>query len=564
MQKLTIQSRILLLAILPSTLLAILLEYFNLYQAHDFGQGAVSNFEQTFRANQQQAIKNYMQLGRSAIAHLYQDPAAEADPDIRQQALEILRQLRFDDSGNTGYFFVYDKQGVNVMHAANPALEGRNLMTLTDPNGIEVIRSLWTAAKDRTGYLYYHWNNTETGKTAPKLGYAEELEKWGLMIGTGFWIDGLDEQVKLMQEHVDSSFDNSLLWSVITAIVALIIITMLALLVVRSIIKPLKKAVGAMTDIAKGSGDLTHRLDVIGDDELAQLALAFNQFANQVQELVSQVATSSTTLKQSADELENILQQSENGVVRQQSESDQVATAMNEMAASAQEVADSAMQASNAAANAEDLVTNSKVTLNNTVGVINGLAKQVSHGVEVISALGNESENIGGVLDVIRSIAEQTNLLALNAAIEAARAGEAGRGFAVVADEVRTLASRTQNSTQEIQSMINRLQAGIHAAIGLIEDLRLSSTSSVEEIHQVELALNSVNTAVATINNMNAQIASAAEQQTHVSNTINENLHQIVIVTEQTAAGTKTAGKTSRQLNNIALELNQLVGSYRV
>ena len=222
------------------------------------------------------------------------------------------------------------------------------------------------------------------------------------------------------------------------------------------------------------------------------------------------------------------------------------------------------MQASTAAAGAEELVTNSKVTLNNTVEVIDGLAKQVSHGVEVIGELSHESDNIGGVLDVIRSIADQTNLLALNAAIEAARAGEAGRGFAVVADEVRTLASRTQKSTQEIQQMIQRLQAGISAAINLIENLRQSSNNSVAEIHQVELALNSISAAVITINNMNAQIATAAEQQTHVSGAINENIHQIVVVTEETAAGTRTAGDTSRKLNNLAAELNQLVGSYRV
>lgn len=564
MQNLTIQSRILLLALLPSTLLAILLVTFNLYQARDLGQQGVSHFEAIFKDSQQQVIKNYMQLGKTAIEHLYQDPAAVSDPAIRQQALEILRQLRFDDSGSMGYFFVYDQQGVSVMHAANPALEGRNLMELADPNGVEVIRGLWRAARDRSGYLYYHWNNPETGQTSPKLGYAEELSKWGLMLGTGFWIDSLDTQVGLMQHRVDSSLNASLTRSVITALLALIVITLLALLVVGSIIKPLKNAVTAMANIAEGGGDLTHRLSVSGNDELSQLARAFNRFAQQVRDLVAQVSNSSTTLTQSASSLEKIMAQSEKGVARQQSESDQVATAMNEMAASAQEVADSAMQASTAAAGAEELVTNSKVTLNNTVEVIDGLAKQVSHGVEVIGELSHESDNIGGVLDVIRSIADQTNLLALNAAIEAARAGEAGRGFAVVADEVRTLASRTQKSTQEIQQMIQRLQAGISAAINLIENLRQSSNNSVAEIHQVELALNSISAAVITINNMNAQIATAAEQQTHVSGAINENIHQIVVVTEETAAGTRTAGDTSRKLNNLAAELNQLVGSYRV
>lgn len=564
MKNLTIQRRILLLALLPSTLLVLLLVAFNQYQARDLGHQGVRHFEDIFKHSQQQIIKNYMQLGRKAIEHLYESPDAASDPAIRQQALEILRQLRFDDSGSMGYFFVYDQKGVSVMHAANPALEGRNLMELTDPNGVEVIRGLWKVARDRSGYLYYHWKNSDTGHTSPKLGYAEELSKWGLMLGTGFWIDSVDTQVGLMQQRVDNSLRASLIRSIITALLVLIVITLLALLVVSSIIKPLKNAVTAMADIARGGGDLTHRLEVSGSDELSQLAQAFNSFAQQVRDLVAQVTNSSTTLSNSASELEDIMAQSESGVSRQQSESAQVATAMTEMAASAQEVARSAMQASSAAADAEELVTDSKITLGNTVGVIDGLAKQVCHGVDVISELSHESDNIGGVLDVIRSIADQTNLLALNAAIEAARAGDAGRGFAVVADEVRTLASRTQNSTQEIQKMIERLQSGITAAIKLIENLRESSTGSVDKIYQVELALNNISAAVITINNMNAQIATAAGQQTHVSGSINDNIHQIAIVTEETAAGTRTALKTSRRLSSLATELSNLVGSYRV
>ncbi|MDP4943979.1 methyl-accepting chemotaxis protein [Alishewanella sp. SMS8] len=564
MANLTIQTRILLLALIPSTLLAVLLVSFSLLQAKSLGQQGVDSFEEMFQQSQQALIKNYMQLAKSSIAHLYNAPDAATNPAVKAEAIEILRQLRFDDSGSMGYFFIYDQQGVNVMHAANEALQGRNLMDLKDPNGVEVIRGLWNAARSGDGYLYYHWNNTQTNLTEPKLGYAEELSKWGLMLGTGFWIDSLDKQVALMQQKVDQSLSTSFWSSLGTAIASLIVIMLLALVVVRSIITPLKSVVSAMTAIAQGGGDLRHRLTVSGNDELAQLSEAFNRFASQVRDLVARVAGSTSTLNSSAGELNAIMRQATQGVSRQQSESDQVATAMNEMAASSQEVADSAMQASSAAANAEDLVSNSKHTLEKTVQVIDGLALQVNDGVSVIADLSKESDRIGGVLDVIRSIAEQTNLLALNAAIEAARAGEAGRGFAVVADEVRTLASRTQKSTQEIQQMISRLHSGIKGAIELISQLKQSSQSSVEEIRQVELALNQISTAVNTINNMNAQIATAAEEQTHVSGAINENVHQIVIVIEETADGTKRATHTSEQLTELATELDRLVSNYRV
>lgn len=564
MASLTIRTRIFLLALLPITLLAIALVSFNLHQAQNLGNQGVNNFHQAIEEEKRQEIKNYLQLARSAISHLYNHPEALSDPLLREQAKDLLRQMRFDDSGSIGYFYIYDRSGRNVMHGVNQALEGRDLEAMQDPNGVYIFRELWKAAEKQGDYVYYHWAHSEHDKNEPKLGYAEMLDQWGWMLGTGFWIDGLERQVVSMQQEVDQTLAEILISSIITALVILAVITLLALLVARSILNPLKSAVSAMQSIAEGDGDLTRRLAAEGQDELSKLGGSFNHFAGQVQTLVSQVASSSHTLSETAGELQQIMHSAEEGVARQQSESDQVATAMNQMAAAAQEVADSASRASVAASDAEQRVSDSQQTLQSAVTAINNLAGQVDQGVKVIGDLGAESDNIGGVLDVIRGIAEQTNLLALNAAIEAARAGDAGRGFAVVADEVRTLASRTQQSTQEIQQMIERLQNGIHSAITLIGALRESSNKSVEEIHQVEQALKSIRDATNTINNMNAQIASAAEQQTNVSETINENVHQIVVVTEQTAGGTRAAANSTRQLNELATMMDELINRYKV
>ncbi|MEC7376822.1 MAG: methyl-accepting chemotaxis protein, partial [Pseudomonadota bacterium] len=352
-------------------------------------------------------------------------------------------------------------------------------------NGTYLIRELVKAARNGGGYVSYGWKNSDTGEVAPKLGYAEMLPKWGVMIGTGFWIDGLEKQVAGMESEVAGSLEDAVIASVSTSLVALVLIVLLALFVVRTIIRPLKSAVSAMNDIASGDGDLTRRLEVSGRDELGQLATAFNSFADQVHGLVERVLSSTRTLNEATADLNRVMAEAEQGVERQTSESDQVATAMSEMTAAAQEVATNASEASAAADSANGQVCDAQGLVHQATEVIGGLSEQVEEGVRVIEKLGADSRQIDSVLEVIREIADQTNLLALNAAIEAARAGEAGRGFAVVADEVRTLARRTQQSTQEIQDMIERLQSGAGNAVSLIGSISERSEATVSETRRV-------------------------------------------------------------------------------
>ena len=564
MKNLTIQTRVLLLALVPVIVLTAFLTSYNLNQASEIGEEAVAGFSTDMEASKRRELKNYLELARTSIAHLYNQPGSADDPEIRRQAWEILRQLRFDDSGSPGYFFAYDTRGVNVMHGVNQSLEGRNLWDFQDPNGTYLIRELVKAARSGGGYVPYHWKNSSTGEVAPKLGYAEILPEWGVMIGTGFWIDGLDTHVADIEAQVGDSLADAVIGSVTTSLIALAIIVLLALFVVRSIIRPLKSAVSAMNDIASGDGDLTRRLDVSGKDELGQLATAFNSFADQVHELVERVLSSTRTLNEATADLTQVMSEAERGVDRQKSESDQVATAMNEMTAAAQEVANNASEASEAADRANGQVCDAQGLVHQAIGVIGGLSEQVGEGVQVIEQLGTDSRRIDSVLEVIREIADQTNLLALNAAIEAARAGDAGRGFAVVADEVRTLARRTQQSTQEIQDMIERLQSGAGNAVKLIGSISERSEATVEETRQVNEALQRIGQAVATITDMNTQIASAAEEQTSVSETINQNVHEIVAITEQTSQGTRRAGDATQRLRNLASDMSEQVSRVRV
>ncbi|VAX11921.1 Methyl-accepting chemotaxis sensor/transducer protein [hydrothermal vent metagenome] len=331
----------------------------------------------------------------------------------------------------------------------------------------------------------------------------------------------------------------------------------------KGITNPIKRTVDAMNDIAGGDGDLTMRLDESGRDEIAMLAMAFNQFSEKVRKTVAQVAGSTSQLTSAAEELDTITRKTTAGVLQQQSETDQVATAMNEMTATVQEVARHASEAVNLAHSANEESVNGKNIVGETTSVINKLAAEIERSANVINELESDSENIGSVLDVIKGIAEQTNLLALNAAIEAARAGDQGRGFAVVADEVRTLASRTQQSTEEIQNMIERLQRNSRQAVEVMQTSKDCAGSSVEKANAASASLMTITEAVTNISEMNVQIATAAEEQSSVAEEINRNISNINDVVQQTADGTGKISEASSELSLLSHDLQKLVSQFK-
>lgn len=357
--------------------------------------------------------------------------------------------------------------------------------------------------------------------------------------------------------------EESILSNLLITVALLIVGIVIAILIARAIARPIGKAVDAMNNIAKGDGDLTLRLEDSGNTEVAKLGAAFNLFADKVRSLVMDVANSTSQLSSAAAQMSAITSESNSNISHQRNEIDQVATSMNEMTATVQEVARNASEAATAARQADTEANRGQDIVQKTATSIKSLAREVEGAANVINKLESDSESIGQVLDVIRGIAEQTNLLALNAAIEAARAGEQGRGFAVVADEVRTLASRTQKSTQEIQGMIERLQNGTREAVKVMQQGRSQASSSVEHAQSAGTSLGTITSAVTRITDMNTQIASAAEQQSAVAEEINRNVVNINTVADQVTQASTQIDSASHELAKLATQLQTIVGRFK-
>jgi methyl-accepting chemotaxis protein len=366
-----------------------------------------------------------------------------------------------------------------------------------------------------------------------------------------------------ISQSLSSRLDAVVAFILVLFMVGIVAATFVAWGIDALITLPLQNAAAAMRDISEGEGDLTQRLKVKGKDEIAQLAQAFNRFAEKIQGLVAQVTGFTATLASAATEMSAITETTSVGARRQHEETDQVASAITQMMSTVNETARNANEAATAAQHA-DIETNAgRDVVSKTVSSINSLAHEIDRVTTVIHRLGDDTANIGKVLDVIKGIAEQTNLLALNAAIEAARAGEQGRGFAVVADEVRTLASRTQQSTREIQEMIERLQSGSKEAVAAMDESRSMAQATVDQSSKAGESLDIIAGAVSTINTMNTQIATAMVEQNAVAENINKSIINISQVSDQTTEGSQQTAKASSDLSRLAVELQTLLSQFK-
>lgn len=356
---------------------------------------------------------------------------------------------------------------------------------------------------------------------------------------------------------------NSIQVTLISLSIAVVVFfTVFMVMVQKNIINPAKSLVSDFTRMA--NGDFSGEITVHSSDEIGQVASAAEKLQRDIGELVERINQSVYSVSTAAEEMSHVSDHANRAMMAQRQETDQVATAMNEMTATVHEVSQNAQLAADSASQANNEVNTGQGVVNDAIRAIGTLVQKVEQASDVIHRLETDSVEIGSVLDVIRGIAEQTNLLALNAAIEAARAGEQGRGFAVVADEVRVLAQRTQTSTEEIQSMIERLQSGAQEAVESMNQSRSQADVTRDTAAEAGRVLTSITTAVTNINDMNALIASAAEEQNAVAEEINRNVVNISEAAENTAESVASTATSSEDLRNVAEELKHVVSRLKV
>ncbi|ROM69605.1 chemotaxis protein [Pseudomonas brassicacearum] len=559
--KLTVKGKLLCLAIVPALLFALIISALASWMLQRTADQQMIETREGLIQRNREVLKNYVQVALTTIKPLH-DASAKGDMASRDKALELLKPVKF---GDEGYFFGYDTKGVRVFRGDSGAGVGKSFWDVQDPDGSFHYRTFVEVAKNGTHYIdYFAPKPGQESVQVPKLGYTVYLEKWDMVLGSAINMDDIDAAMALEQAAVTER-TRALLGSIFLLTLVLLLVTATAgVWTANGVVRPLRVLKTNLDDIAAGDGDLTHRLAITSNDELGDLAASFNRFIDKIHTMVGQVAKMTTDLDGLVHQATQQTLRSEQAMQRQRNETDQVATAIHEMSAAAQEVAVSAQRAAQAAADTDQQGHAARTVVGDNIKGMNALVSDIRMSGTSLDSLQQDVRSIVSVLDVIRSIADQTNLLALNAAIEAARAGEAGRGFAVVADEVRALASRTQLSTQEIQGMITRLETGTSDSVAAMQRSTEAGESANQQTNKVGASLDSISGLIGTINAMNAQIASAAEEQTSVAEEINRSVHQIAGAVESLADETEQSAHTMREVSALGANLNKLVSQFKI
>ncbi|WP_424823438.1 methyl-accepting chemotaxis protein [Pseudomonas viridiflava] len=464
---------------------------------------------------------------------------------------KLIQQARFQVRGYT--YSGKPEFEKNANQAIDDAVTGIN--TLAGDVSSEFAPTLQQAIAGLKGYraaVGVYRDSQAASKAA-----LEKMTTLGVkMLATSS--DMIDRQNKSR----DAESDHAVMMIVAATVMALLLSVLAAWIITRQITTPLQETLEVVERVA--AGDLSRNLNVNRKDELGRLQSTIQRMTVSLRELVGGIRDGVTQIASAAEELSAVTEQTSAGVNNQKVETDQVATAMHEMTATVQEVARNAEEASEAAVAADQQAREGERVVNEAIAQIERLASAVGNSSEAMGALKQESEKIGSVLDVIKSVAQQTNLLALNAAIEAARAGEAGRGFAVVADEVRSLAQRTQKSTEEIEALIVSLQSGTQQAASVMDSSRELSASSVDLTRRAGGSLENITKTVSAIQSMNQQIAAAAEQQSATAEEINRSIINVRDVSEQTSSASEETAASSIELARLGTHLQTLVSRFTV